>query len=135
MNCHATSGPIAVKSTVWGRVAWHVDANGEEGVGASKSTNKAAATVASSSSALSVTGVRKIGKDSKPPRGVKQRFLFGPFRFLVCQFFFCEILFRNRIFCIPLNFLSIKDLKKMKKAKEIFEGRTKGQIGKKVEFS
>ena len=49
---------------------------------------------------------------------------------------FCgEILFRNRIFCIPLDFLGIKDRKKMKKAKEIFEGHTKGQIGKKVEFS
>ena len=34
-----------------------------------------------------------------------------------------------------MDFLGIKDCKKMKKAKEIFEGRTKGQIGKKVEFS
>ena len=55
------------------------------------------------------------------------------------DFWFVNFLWWNPVqkqeFCIPLHFLGIKDLKKMKKAKEIFEGRTKGQIGKKVEFS
>ena len=33
------------------------------------------------------------------------------------------------------EFLGIKELEKLKKAKEMFEGQINGQIGEKVEFS
>jgi hypothetical protein len=49
---------------------------------------------------------------------------------------FCgEILFRNRIFAYHWSSYASRISKKLKKAKEIFEGRTKGQIGKKIELS
>ena len=49
---------------------------------------------------------------------------------------FCgEILFRNRIFAYHWSSKASRISKKFQKAKEIFEGRTKGQIGKKIELS
>ena len=53
----------------------------------------------------------------------------------IWQFFIPRRLELLKTHHCALDFLGIKDLKKMKKAKEIFEGCTKGQIGKKVEFS
>ena len=35
---------------------------------------------------------------------------------------------------MQLDFLGIKDLEKLKKAKEMFEGKIKGQIGEKLNF-
>jgi hypothetical protein len=46
-----------------------------------------------------------------------------------------EILLRNKFFAYHWTSYASRISKKCKKAKEIFEGRTKGQIGKKVEFS
>ena len=50
-----------------------------------------------------------------------------------------EILFGNPAqkydFCMQSDLLGIKNLEKLKKAKEMFEGQIKGLIGEKVEFS
>jgi hypothetical protein len=50
--------------------------------------------------------------------------------------FFCgEILFRYRNFAYHWTSKALRISKKLKKAKEIFEGCIKGHIRKKVEFS
>ena len=43
----------------------------------------------------------------------------------LCWFFVGGVTSHTYGFCIPLDFLGIKDLRKLKKAKKIFKGHTK----------